>query len=115
MALASSGEERVVQGYVELLGGPGMFDELVTSADVSATKPELDVFALALERLGNPAHALVVGDTIYDVDAARRLGLPCVCVLTGGIERGVLEDAGAAAVYNDAADVLADLDALLDR
>ena len=69
--------------------------------------------ALALEKLGKPGGALVIGDTVWDVAAARAIGLPCVCVLTGGIERSVLEEAGAAAVYDDPADVQAHLDDIL--
>lgn len=112
-ALASSGEQRDIDSYVERLGGRGMFDELVSSDDVRASKPEPDIFALALERLGSPERAVVVGDTVWDVAAAAALGLPCVCVLTGGIERQVLLDAGAAAVFVDAVDLAAHLDAVL--
>ncbi len=112
-ALASSGERSDIDRYVERLGGPGSFDELVSSNDVRASKPEPDIFALALEKLGKPAGALVIGDTVWDIAAARAIGLPCVCVLTGGIERSVLEEAGAAAVYDDPADVQAHLDDIL--
>ncbi len=113
VALASSGEQRDIDRYVDLLGGREMFTELVSSADVEETKPAPDIFAVALERLGRPASAVAVGDTVFDVEAAGKLGVPCVCVLTGGIERQVLVDAGATAVYTDAADVVAHLDAVL--
>ena len=113
VALASSGEQRDIDRYLELLGGPAMFTELVSSADVEATKPEPDIFEVALERLGRPASAAVIGDTVFDVAAAGKLGLPCVCVQTGGIERDLLVEAGARAVYADAADVVAHLDAVL--
>jgi membrane protein len=114
-ALASSGEQQDVERYLDLLGGRGAFDELVTSADVEATKPAPDAFALALDRLGNPDHAIVVGDTAYDIQAAAKIGLPCVVVRSGGIEPGVLEEEGAAAVYDGAADLLAHLDEALAR
>jgi phosphoglycolate phosphatase-like HAD superfamily hydrolase len=55
----------------------------------------------------------VVGDTVYDVAAAKELGLPCVCVLTGGITRRTLEEVGATAVYEGAATVAADLGRVL--
>lgn len=112
-ALASSGEQSDIDRYVERLGGREAFDELVSSNDVQASKPEPDIFALALKKLGKPEGAVVVGDTAWDVAAATAIGLPCFCVLTGGIERSVLEEAGAAAVYDDAADVLAHLDDIL--
>ncbi len=112
-ALASSGEQHDVERYVELLGGRAAFDELVSSADVRAAKPEPDIFALALKRLGKPKRALVIGDTVYDVEAAAKLGRPSVCVLTGGIEQAVLEEGGAAAVDQDAAEVVEHLDEVL--
>lgn len=56
---------------------------------------------------------MVLGDTVYDIASARTLQLPCVCVLSGGIERATLEAAGAAAIYQDAADVLTHLDTVL--
>ncbi|MDP9362847.1 MAG: HAD family hydrolase [Chloroflexota bacterium] len=113
VALASSGEKQDIDRYVELLGGREMFTELVTSSDVAQTKPAPDIFAVALDRLGRPAGAAVIGDTVFDVEAAGKLGLPCVGVLTGGIERQLLIEAGATAVYTDTADVLAHLDAVL--
>ncbi|CAA9545232.1 MAG: hypothetical protein AVDCRST_MAG49-1133 [uncultured Thermomicrobiales bacterium] len=112
-ALASSGEQQDIEHYVELLGGREMFTELVSSADVEQTKPAPDIFAVAVERLGKPASAVVIGDTVFDIEAARKLGIPCVGVLTGGLERSTLVDAGAIAVYTDAADVVAHLDAIL--
>jgi HAD superfamily hydrolase (TIGR01509 family) len=113
VALASSGEQADIDRYLSLLGGRESFDELVSSNDVEATKPEPDIFALALEKLGNPARAVVIGDTVWDIEAASAIQLPCVGVLTGGIERSALEEAGAAGVYADAADVLAHLDDVL--
>ncbi len=113
VVLASSGEQRDIDRYVEQLGGRETFDALVSSADVAATKPEPDIFAKALEQVGDRATAVVIGDTVFDIDAAGKLGLPCIGVLTGGLERQVLEDAGAAAVYKDIADVLDHIDEVL--
>lgn len=113
VALASSGERSDVDRYLELLGGANVYDELVTSADVEATKPAPDIFAVAVERLGHPRRALVVGDTPYDVEAAGALGLPCLAVLTGGFSRARLAAAGAAAIFADAAAVREALDELL--
>lgn len=113
VVLASSGEQRDIDRYVEELGGREALDGLVSSADVVATKPEPDIFAKALEQVGDGATAVVIGDTVFDVEAAGKLGLPCVCVLTGGIERDVLAGAGAAAVYTDVADVLDHIDEVL--
>ena len=106
VVLASSGQQHDIDRYVEQLGGRKALDGLIGSADVEATKPAPDIFAAALEQAGEGASAVVIGDTVFDVEAARKIGLPCVCVLSGGIERGVLEEAGAAAIYRDASDLL---------
>lgn len=113
VVLASSGEQHDIDRYVQQLGGREALDGLVSSADVAATKPEPDIFVKALEQAGDGASAVVIGDTVFDVEAAGKLGLPCVCVLSGGIERNVLEEAGAAALYHDAADVLENIDEVL--
>lgn len=113
VALASSGKEEEIARYLAYLGGEEAVSAIITSGDVSGSKPEPDVFKVALERLDNPESAVVIGDTIYDIEAARKLDLPCVCVLTGGIKRELLEEAGAAAVYKDAYEVMSNLDAVL--
>jgi membrane protein len=111
-ALATSAKKGELDGYLKLLGGRGAVDALVTQEQVETTKPAPDIFARALEALGVTS-ALVIGDTVYDIRAAKKLGLPCVAVLSGGIERELLIEAGAAAIYDSAAAVLADLDQVL--
>jgi HAD superfamily hydrolase (TIGR01509 family) len=113
IALASSAKEEELARYHAMLGGAGVADAQVTKEMVAATKPAPDIFAAALDALGKPPSAIVVGDTAYDIEAAAKLGLPCVAVLTGGIERAVLERAGAAAIYDSAAAIVADLDRVL--
>jgi HAD superfamily hydrolase (TIGR01549 family) len=115
IALASSAKEEEVDHYLKQLGGRQAVDVIVTSKDVSATKPAGDVFARALEKLGKPSNALVVGDTVYDVASASKLGLPCIGVLSGGIEFKLLIEAGAVVVYEGPADLLARLDEVLNR
>jgi phosphoglycolate phosphatase-like HAD superfamily hydrolase len=56
----------------------------------------------------------VVGDTIYDVVSAGKLGLPCICLLSGGIEYRLLVAAGVARVNEGSADLLAHLDRVLN-
>lgn len=114
VALASSAKREELERYLPLLGGEDAFDAVVSKAQVDASKPAPDVFAAALEALGRPAHAFVVGDTIYDVEAAAKLGLPCVAVLSGGIDREQLERAGAAAIYDGVAAIATDLDRVLE-
>jgi membrane protein len=112
-ALASSAKAEELAHYLTLLGGEDVVDAIVTSADVPATKPEPHLFAVALEKLGKPAKALVIGDTVYDIEAAKKLGLPCLAVLTGGIDRRTLEAAGPAAVHEGVAVIVGDLDRAL--
>ncbi|MBD8057780.1 HAD family hydrolase [Cellulomonas sp. JH27-2] len=85
----------------------------VTSAqDVEAAKPEPDLVQVALEAAGvEPSGAVFVGDTVWDVEAAKKAGVPCVAVLSGGIGADELRAAGAVAIYDDVAALLADLDA----
>ena len=113
VALASSAQQADVERYLELLGGREAVDVVITHADVSVTKPEPDLFLAALERLGQPKRVIVIGDSIYDIEAARKVGLPCVVVLTGGIERQVLEQAGAVTVFDSPATIAAELEAVL--
>ncbi|MBV8981649.1 MAG: HAD family hydrolase, partial [Acidimicrobiia bacterium] len=84
----------------------------VTSAgDVSDAKPSPEVFQMAMEKAGlDPEATVAVGDTVWDVEAAGRAGLGCVCVLSGGIGQSELEQAGAIAVYADVSAILRDLD-----
>lgn len=93
-ALASSAKPKEAERSLAQLGGAAAVDVLVSAADAAATKPDPDIFATALEKLGQPEQAVVLGDTVYDIASARTLHLPCVCVLSGGIERTVLEQAG---------------------
>jgi HAD superfamily hydrolase (TIGR01549 family) len=115
IALASSAKKEEAERYLQLLGGRQMVDAVVTSEDVSSTKPAADIFASALEKLGKPANALVVGDTIYDVASASKLDLPCIGLRSGGLEEKLLIEAGAVLVYDGPAELLAHLDDVLTR
>ena len=83
-----------------------------TSADdVADGKPAPDPVRQARELAGVPSErAVFVGDTVWDMKAAVRDGVVPVAVLSGGIPRADLETAGARAVYQDPADLLAHLD-----
>jgi HAD superfamily hydrolase (TIGR01509 family) len=115
---ASAGELHAVRAA---LGVENAISAVTSAADASVAKPAPDILYAALERSGaDPGAAVMVGDTRWDVLAARNAGMPCVGVLSGGISPEELAEAGAAAVYRDAADLLAHLDdspvgRLLDR
>lgn len=114
VTLASSGKERFTQHVLEQLDLPEDTLAARTSSDeVEQSKPAPDLLARALEQSGGRS-ALVVGDTTYDVDAAARLGAPCVAVRTGGFGDQELLAAGAVEVVDTPADlVAADWDRLL--
>jgi HAD superfamily hydrolase (TIGR01549 family) len=79
----------------------------VTRDDVERAKPDPDLFFAAARRLRVPiAGAMVVGDSVWDILAARRAGAFGVGLLTGGTSRDELERAGALRVYEDPADLL---------
>ena len=113
VVLASSAPEDEVGRYVEMLGVEGAV-EATTSGDVENTKPKPDLVEAALERAGT-RNALMVGDSKWDIEAARRAGIPTIGVLTGGFSRAELSEAGAIEVYESVMGFADDLDAALSR
>jgi HAD superfamily hydrolase (TIGR01509 family) len=89
-------------------------DDVVHAAtggdDVDRTKPAADLIEQGLRRAGAAAGEVVfVGDTVWDMKACRKAGVACVGVLSGGVPRADLREAGAMAVYDGPADLLAHL------
>lgn len=109
--LASSAKKNEVEHYLRLLEAEDLVDGITSIDDVDASKPEPDVFEAALDKAGvGPDAAIAVGDTIYDVEAARRIGLATIGLTSGPYDRAQLKDAGALAVFTDIADLLAGFD-----
>jgi len=94
VVLASSAKENEVDHYLDLLDARELADGWTTSADVEATKPEPDLVKAAIEKAGG-GEAVMVGDTTWDVEAAKRAGVPAITVLTGGFSEAELREAGA--------------------
>ncbi|MFD7610716.1 HAD family hydrolase [Streptomyces sp. NPDC059828] len=87
---------------------------VASADDVEAGKPGPEPVHQALEIVGVPAaEAVFVGDTVWDMKAASAAGVRAVALLSGGIPRADLEEAGAAAVYDDPAGLLKHLDSSL--
>jgi HAD superfamily hydrolase (TIGR01549 family) len=105
IALASSGKSHFTDDAVETLGIGSIVAAQTSSDDAEESKPEADILVATLDRLEVDT-AVVVGDTPYDVEAAKRLGLRCLAVLTGGFSTAELEEAGAAVVVNDLTELL---------
>ncbi|MFE4775118.1 HAD family hydrolase [Streptomyces sp. NPDC056713] len=87
---------------------------VASADDVAAGKPAPDPVHQALKLVGAAVtEAVFVGDTVWDMKAATEAGARAVALLSGGIPRADLEEAGAAAVYQDPADLLSHLDSSL--
>jgi HAD superfamily hydrolase (TIGR01549 family) len=98
VVLASSSPQDEIDHYLELLDARELADAWTTDDDVKATKPEPDLVHAALEKAGTE-DAVMVGDTPWDVEAARKAGVETICVLTGGFSEQELRDAGAVAIF----------------
>ena len=111
VVLATSSKEEDLTEMLSAVDADDSIDEIVHGDMVEASKPAPDIFATALDRLDlDPARTMVVGDTGWDIEAAAKVDLEVVTVLTGGWTRADLEAAGAAAVYEDAAELLDRID-----
>jgi HAD superfamily hydrolase (TIGR01509 family) len=99
VVLASSAKEWEVEHYIELLGAAEIVDDWTTSADVERTKPQPDLVHAALDKAGAEGDTLLIGDTVWDVEAAARAGVETLAVLTGGFSEAELRDAGAKDVF----------------
>ena len=98
VVLASSAKAQEVDHYLDLLDAREIVDSWTTSADVEETKPAPDLVSTALDKLDSD-EAVMVGDTPWDVEAARRAGVQTIAVMTGGFCEDELRDAGAVAVF----------------
>jgi HAD superfamily hydrolase (TIGR01549 family) len=105
VVLASSGAERFAPAAVRMLVVADEVAGVTSSEDAEYSKPDADILAVALDRVSGE-RAVLVGDTPYDVEAASRIGLACVTVLTGGYSRAELEEAGAALVVESPGDLV---------
>ena len=109
VVLASSAKQEEVDHYLDLLDARDLADDWTTSADVEATKPQPDLVQAALDK-ADIGEGVMVGDTTWDCEAAKRAGVPAVAVLTGGFSEADLRDAGAVDVYTSIAELRGALD-----
>ncbi|NLT06130.1 MAG: HAD family hydrolase, partial [Solirubrobacterales bacterium] len=109
VVLASSAKEWEVDAYLDLLDARELATDWTTSADVEQTKPEPDLVRAALDKAGG-GPAVMIGDSVWDCEAAARAGVESIALLTGGFAECELRDAGAAAVFESAAELCERLD-----
>jgi HAD superfamily hydrolase (TIGR01509 family) len=100
VVLASSAKANELDHYLDLLDVRNLADAWTSSGDVEATKPEPDLVDAALDKAGRDGQAVMVGDTPWDCEAARKAGVGTIGVLTGGFSEDELRDAGAEPVFS---------------
>ena len=104
VVLASSAKAAEVDYYLELLDARELADSWTTSADVESTKPAPDLVKAALDKSGAKT-GVMVGDTTWDIEAAKGAGVETIAVLTGGFGEAELIDAGAVCVFESIAEL----------
>ena len=109
VVLASSSIPRHANRVLKLLEADQRADAALTSEDASESKPDPELIEAAMARV-NAESSLLVGDSVWDVEAGKRAGIPTAAVLTGGYSEEELHAAGATWVFEDPADLLAHLD-----
>ena len=102
VVLASSASEHDLEGMRKVLDADDAIDEVVTADDVERSKPDPQIFETARGKGDiDAAMVLAIGDSVWDVAAARAAGMGCIAVESGGFGRHELTEAGAVAVYRD--------------
>jgi HAD superfamily hydrolase (TIGR01549 family) len=115
VVLASSAIPKHAERALDLLGeARHEADAATTSEDAEASKPDPELLEIAADRV-DASSSIVVGDSVWDVEAAHRLGIPTVALLSGGFGEDELRVAGAALVLEDVAELRRRLDQVLAR
>jgi HAD superfamily hydrolase (TIGR01509 family) len=108
VVLASSSPRDDLDVMIDLLDVGDVIDAVTCDDDLEQAKPTPEVFEVAMEAGGiDPELCLAIGDSIWDVQAARAAGIGCIGVETGGFSAHELREEGAVAVYRDAQEILA--------
>lgn len=111
IALATSSEKADLTMYGKLVGMDDLVDEASSSDEATASKPEADIFAAALQKVNmRPEQAVALGDTPWDAQAAGKLGIPVIGLTSGGWKADDLRAAGCVEVWQDPADLLLHFD-----
>jgi membrane protein len=112
VVLASSASSEELDHYLGLLDARELVSAKTSADDVEKTKPAPDIFSVALKKVAplGADQVLVVGDTPYDVEAAVKCGIATIALRSGKFTDEALREAGAVALYDDVAALLADFD-----
>jgi HAD superfamily hydrolase (TIGR01549 family) len=110
VVLASSSIPRHARHALDLLDADRRAAACTTSEDADESKPDSELLDRALAKVGAEAsQALMLGDAVWDVEAAARRDIPTIALLCGGVGRDELLGAGAVATYDDPVDLRAHL------
>ena len=99
LVLASSGKTAHVEAFLRLVDGQSLADAWTTSDDAQKSKPAPDIVATAMAKVEG-ASGIMVGDSIFDAQAAGKLNIPTIGVRTGGFSVGELHEAGVLQVFD---------------
>jgi len=111
VVLASSAREAELGKLRRVLDADDVIAAATSSADAEQSKPAPDILQAALDQSDvDPRRAVFVGDSVWDVQAAAELDIPCIGLTCGGTSADELAKAGAVATYEDPAGLLAALD-----
>ena len=105
--VATSAQAEEVQSILEQAGVADLIQATASSGDAERSKPDPDIVQAALRKSGTTAaHVIMIGDTPYDIEAAKRARVPCIALRCGGWwDAAALAD--AVAIYDDPADLTA--------
>jgi HAD superfamily hydrolase (TIGR01509 family) len=106
---ASSASKEDLKALLKVAGVDDLMDDKTSSDDAEASKPDPDILHAALMRAeASPAEAIMIGDTPYDIEAARRAGVEAIAFRSGGWKDEDLKD--AVAIYDGPWDLLERID-----
>jgi HAD superfamily hydrolase (TIGR01509 family) len=108
IVLASSAKADELEEFKKIARIADLIEEETSADDAERSKPYPDIFQSALEKLGkiNKKNVIVIGDTAYDAEAAGKIDLKTIGVLSGGWTESELKSAGCREVYGDVAEIL---------
>jgi HAD superfamily hydrolase (TIGR01509 family) len=109
VVVATSAKRDELEALLAVCGGQALLKDATSSDDAERSKPDPDIIAVALDRSGaSRERAIMIGDTPYDIEAARRVGLGTIAFRSGGWDDAGLR--GAQAIFDDPRDLLDRLD-----
>ncbi len=107
VVLATSAPDDELATLRKVLNAEDVIDGQTSADDVASSKPDPEVFVNAMKRFSiDPRRALAVGDSVWDVKAARAAGIGCIAVESGGFSQHELSEAGSLHVYRDVGEMV---------